>query len=181
RPLRSAGAGDRTAAGRPWGRSAAGKCAAPPRQGTAQARPRNRAASRGARRDGSRRGRRGRRPRPGADGRRTAGRAGRPHRPYDRTRVTAGGARGGGGGRRAYRHSTFTTSNALAPPGVTTSTESPFFLPTRARASGEVMEIRFFLASASGSPTICHTFFSSVSSSITVTVAPNVMVPPDSL
>src|SRR5215475_3223652 len=80
----------------------------------------------------------------------------------------------------AQRHSTFTTSNALAPPGVTTSTESPFFLPTSARASGDVIEMRFFLASASGSPTICHTFFSSVSSSTTVTVAPNVMVSPDS-
>ena len=32
-----------------------------------------------------------------------------------------------------------------------------------------------FLASASGSPTICHTFFSSVSSSTSVTVAPNLI------
>ena len=31
------------------------------------------------------------------------------------------------------------------------------------------------LASASGSPTICHTFFSSVSSSTSVTVAPNLI------
>jgi len=36
------------------------------------------------------------------------------------------------------------------------------------RASGEVMEILPFLASASGSPTICHTAFFSVSSSIKV-------------
>jgi hypothetical protein len=68
----------------------------------------------------------------------------------------------------------------LAPPGVTTSTCAPFFLPTSARASGEVMEILPFLASASGSPTICQTVFLSVSSSINVTVAPKVMVSPES-
>jgi hypothetical protein len=55
------------------------------------------------------------------------------------------------------------------------------FLPISARASGEVMEMRPFLASASGSPTICHTAFLSVSSSTSVTVAPNLMVSPDSL
>src|SRR6516165_7464728 len=82
--------------------------------------------------------------------------------------------------RVAQRHSTLSTSYALAPPGVTTSTEAPFFLPTNARASGEVMEILPFLASASGSPTICHTVFLSVSSSIKVTVAPNLTVSPDS-
>ena len=49
-----------------------------------------------------------------------------------------------------------------------------------ARASGEVMEMRPALASASGSPTICHTRFSSVSSSIKVTVAPNFTVSPES-
>ena len=47
-------------------------------------------------------------------------------------------------------------------------------------ARAEVIEILPFLASASGSPTICHTFFSSVSSSTKVTVAPNLMVSPDS-
>src|SRR6266481_3448034 len=62
-----------------------------------------------------------------------------------------------------------------------TSTEVPFFLPISARASGEVMEMRPFLASASGSPTICHTAFLSVSSSTSVTVAPNLMVSPESL
>ena len=36
------------------------------------------------------------------------------------------------------------------------------------------------LASASGSPTICQTCFLSVSSSTSVTVAPNLMVSPDS-
>ena len=45
----------------------------------------------------------------------------------------------------------------------------------------EVMEILPFLALASGSPTICQTAFFSVSSSISVTVAPNVMVSPESL
>src|ERR1700732_1658985 len=33
-----------------------------------------------------------------------------------------------------YFHSSLTISYALAPPGVTTSTCAPFFLPTRARA-----------------------------------------------
>ena len=42
------------------------------------------------------------------------------------------------------------------------------------------MEILPFLASASGSPTICHTAFLSVSSSIRVTVAPKVIVSPES-
>src|SRR5712691_4633651 len=42
-------------------------------------------------------------------------------------------------------------------------------------------EMRPFLASASGSPTICHTAFLSVSSSTSVTVAPNLMVSPESL
>src|SRR6516162_2189277 len=37
-----------------------------------------------------------------------------------------------------------------------------------------------FLSVASGSPTICHTVFLSVSSSIKVTVAPKVMVSPES-
>jgi hypothetical protein len=50
-----------------------------------------------------------------------------------------------------------------------------------ARAIGEVIEMRPFLASASGSPTICQTFFWSVSSSTSVTVAPKVMVSPESL
>ena len=36
-------------------------------------------------------------------------------------------------------------------------------------------------ASASGSPTICHTLFSPVSSSISDTVAPNLIVSPESL
>ena len=36
------------------------------------------------------------------------------------------------------------------------------------------------MASASGSPTICHTAFLSVSSSTSVTVAPKVMVSPES-
>ena len=80
-----------------------------------------------------------------------------------------------------YRHSTLVISYALAPPGATTSTEVPFFFPISARASGEVMEMRPFLASASGSPTICHTAFLSVSSSISVTVAPNLTVSPESL
>src|SRR5262245_42982609 len=79
------------------------------------------------------------------------------------------------------RHSTLSTSKALAPPGVTTSTCAPFFLPTSARASGEVMEMRPSLAFASGSPTSCQTCFSSVSSSTTVTVAPNFTVSPESL
>jgi len=69
----------------------------------------------------------------------------------------------------------------VAPPGATTSTEVPFFFPISARAKGEVMEMRPFLASASGSPTICHTAFLSVSSSTSVTVAPNLMVSPESL
>src|SRR6266446_275487 len=45
---------------------------------------------------------------------------------------------------------------------------------------GEVTEIFPCFTSASGSPTICQTFFSPVSSSISVTVAPNVMVSPES-
>src|SRR5262245_10841657 len=49
-----------------------------------------------------------------------------------------------------------------------------------ARASGEVIEILPFLASASGSPTSYQTCFFSVSSSTKVTVAPNVMVSPES-
>ncbi len=61
-----------------------------------------------------------------------------------------------------------------------TSTVAPFVLPISARASGEVMEMRPFLASASTSPTICHTAFFSVSSSTNVTVAPNLMVSPES-
>src|SRR5258708_925167 len=81
---------------------------------------------------------------------------------------------------KSYRHSTFTTSKALAPPGVTTSTLAPFFLPTSARASGDAIEILPAFASASGSPTICQTAFLSVSSSIKVTVAPNLTVSPDS-
>src|SRR5712671_3472925 len=79
-----------------------------------------------------------------------------------------------------HRHSTFLTSKALAPLGVTTSTLAPLALPMSARASGEVIEILPFLASASGSPTSCHTCFFSVSSSTKVTVAPNLMVSPDS-
>jgi hypothetical protein len=39
-------------------------------------------------------------------------------------------------------------------------------------AVGEVTEIFPFFTSASGSPTICHTFFPPLSSSISVTVAP---------
>ena len=58
---------------------------------------------------------------------------------------------------------------------------APLFLPISARASGEEIEMRPSLASASGSPTICQTFFLSVSSSISVTVAPNLTVSPDSL
>jgi hypothetical protein len=46
------------------------------------------------------------------------------------------------------------------PAGVATSALAPVRLPMSARASGEVIEIVPFLASASGSPTICHTFCS---------------------
>src|SRR5690349_24357142 len=41
----------------------------------------------------------------------------------------------------------------------TTLFRSPFFLPISARAKGEVIEMRPFLASASTSPTSCHTAF----------------------
>jgi hypothetical protein len=51
---------------------------------------------------------------------------------------------------------------------------------TSARARGEVIEILPSLAFASGSPTICQTCFLSVSSSISVTVAPNLTVSPES-
>ena len=67
------------------------------------------------------------------------------------------------------------------PPGAVTSALAPLLLPIRARANGAVIEIVPFLASASGSPTIFHTCFSPVSSSIKVTVAPNLTVSPDSL
>jgi hypothetical protein len=40
---------------------------------------------------------------------------------------------------------------------------APLALPISARASGEVIEILPFLASASGSPTSCQTCFFSVS------------------
>ena len=72
-------------------------------------------------------------------------------------------------------------AEAFAPLGVTTSTLVPLDLPISARASGEVMEILPFFASASGSPTSCHTCFFDVSSSSRVTVAPNLMVSPESL
>jgi hypothetical protein len=57
---------------------------------------------------------------------------------------------------------------------------APLVFPINARASGEKIEILRFFASASGSPTICQTRFSLVSSSITVTVAPNLTVSPES-
>jgi hypothetical protein len=44
---------------------------------------------------------------------------------------------------------------------------APLVFPINARASGEKIEILRFFASASGSPTICQTRFSLVSSSIT--------------
>ena len=80
-----------------------------------------------------------------------------------------------------HRHSTFLTSKALAPPGVATSTLSPLLLPMSARESGEEIEMRPFLASASWSPTICYIRFWSVSSSIRVTVAPNLTLSPERL
>jgi len=55
-----------------------------------------------------------------------------------------------------------------------------FGLPMSARASGKKIEILRFIVSASDSPTICHACFSLVSSSIAVTVAPNLMVSPES-
>jgi hypothetical protein len=74
----------------------------------------------------------------------------------------------------------FCTWYALAPPGATTSTMTPLVLPSNDRAMGELTEIFPLRASASGSPTICQTFLSPVSSSINVTVAPNLIVSPDS-
>jgi hypothetical protein len=52
--------------------------------------------------------------------------------------------------------------------------------PINARAIGEVTEIFPLCASAFGSPTICHTFFWPVSSSVSVIVAPNLIVSPES-
>src|SRR4029077_804881 len=76
-------------------------------------------------------------------------------------------------------HSTRRTLYILAPPGVSTSMASSLVFPINARAIGEVTEIFPLCASASGSPTICHTFFPPVSSSISVTVAPNLIVSPE--
>src|SRR5262249_25201471 len=61
-----------------------------------------------------------------------------------------------------------------------TSSESPVALPISARAIGEFTDIFPLCALASGPPTIRHTLFSSVSSSINLTVAPNLIVWPDS-
>ena len=83
---RSGAADGRTAADRPAARSAASGWRAQPAPGTSRARRRSRAASNGARRDGSRRCRRDHRLRPARADRHKASRAGRPHRPYGRTR-----------------------------------------------------------------------------------------------
>lgn len=67
------------------------------------------------------------------------------------------------------------------PPGASTSTVVPLVLPINALAIGEATEILPSLGLASGSPTICQIRFSPVSSSISVTVAPNLVVsPPES-
>ena len=76
---------------------------------------------------------------------------------------------------RTLRHS------QRVPTVVSTSTVSPLVLPISARAIGDVTEMFPLWASASGSPTICHTLFSPVSSSISDTVAPNLIVSPESL
>jgi hypothetical protein len=57
----------------------------------------------------------------------------------------------------------------------------PLVFPINALAIGEVTEIFPAPASTSGSPTICQIRFSRVSSSISVTVAPNLIVSPESL
>ncbi len=62
--------------------------------------------------------------------------------------------------------------------GVVTSTESPLDLPISARAIGEPMEMRPSRTLASNSPTIMYFTSSSVSSSTSVTVAPNLTVSP---
>ena len=80
-----------------------------------------------------------------------------------------------------YRHSTLVIFIRLGAAGGDDLDGRPFFLPISARAIGEVIEMRPFLTSASTSPTICHTVFFSVSSSTSVTVAPNLMVSPESL
>ena len=64
--------------------------------------------------------------------------------------------------------------------GVVTSAVSPFDLPISARAMGEEIEILPSRTLASLSPTILYFTFSSVSSSTSVTVAPNFTVVPDS-
>ena len=53
-----------------------------------------------------------------------------------------------------YSYRTSSISYCLTPPGVTTSTASPAYLPISARAMGELIEILAFLMSASSSPTI---------------------------
>ena len=57
---------------------------------------------------------------------------------------------------------------------------APFVLPIKARAIGDVTEILPLFASASGSPTSCHTLLFPVSLSIKVTAAPNLMMAPES-
>jgi hypothetical protein len=47
-----------------------------------------------------------------------------------------------------FSHSTLRTLKVLAPPGASTSTVSPVFLPINARATGEFTEILPLLASA---------------------------------
>ncbi len=65
--------------------------------------------------------------------------------------------------------------------GVVTSAVSPLDLPIRARAIGLEIEILPSRTSASRSPTILYLTFSSVSSSTSVTVAPNLIVVPRQL
>jgi hypothetical protein len=55
---------------------------------------------------------------------------------------------------------------------------APLVLPINVGAIGEFSEIFPVFTSVSGSPTICHTFFSPLSSSISVMVAPNLMASP---
>lgn len=74
----------------------------------------------------------------------------------------------------------FGLGRSRTPVGTTTSTASPLALPIKARAIGEFTDIFPLFALASGSPTIRHTFFSSVSSLTNVTVAPNLIVSPES-
>ena len=58
---------------------------------------------------------------------------------------------------------------------------SSLVFPINARAIGEVTEISFpCVHRLLALPTICHTFFPPVSSSISVTVAPNLIVSPES-